>query len=114
MLSLEQVRALGQVLDTTFCRSSTTDSATSSFKSKLSGNMLTVTYATICKFASERDQLEQANRFDDESAKRCSANQTSWTSAARRATSIAPILLPSRLFVVNFPYGSPVIDDKNL
>lgn len=69
MLSQEQVRALGQVLDTTFGRSSTTDSATASFKTKLQGEMLTVTYATIRKFASEQDQWEQSKDFEKESAK---------------------------------------------
>jgi seryl-tRNA(Sec) selenium transferase len=68
MLSQEQVRALGQVLDTTFGRSSTTESATASFKTKLQGEMLTVTYATIRKFASEHDQWEQTKDFDKESA----------------------------------------------
>jgi seryl-tRNA(Sec) selenium transferase len=69
MLSQEQVRALGQVLDTTFGRSSTTESATASFKTKLQGEMLTVTYATIRKFACEHDQWEQTKGFDKESAK---------------------------------------------
>jgi hypothetical protein len=68
MLSQEQVRALGQILDTTFGRSSTTESATASFKTKLQGEMLTVTYATIRKFASEQDRQEQASDFDRESA----------------------------------------------
>jgi len=68
MLSQEQVRALGQILDTTFGRSSTTESATASFKTKLQGEMLTVTYATIRKFASEHDQFEQTKDFDKESA----------------------------------------------
>ena len=68
MLSQEQVRALGQVLDTTFGRSSTQDSATASFKTKLQGNLLIVTYATIRKFASEADQWEQTKGFDKESA----------------------------------------------
>ena len=68
MLSQEQVRALGQILDTTFGRSSTTESATASFKTKLQGEMLTVTYATIRKFASEHDQWEQTKDFDKESA----------------------------------------------
>jgi hypothetical protein len=68
MLSQEQVRALGQILDTTFGRSSTTESATASFKTKLQGEMLTVTYATIRKFASETDQWEQTKDFDKESA----------------------------------------------
>lgn len=68
MLSQEQVRALGQILDTTFGRSSTTDSATASFKTKLQGELLTVTYATIRKFASESDQWEQTKDFDKESA----------------------------------------------
>jgi len=69
MLSQDQVRALGQILDTTFGRSSTTESATASFKTKLQGEMLTVTYATIMKFASEQDQWEQTKGFDKESAK---------------------------------------------
>jgi hypothetical protein len=68
MLSQEQVRALGQILDTTFGRSSTTDSATASFKTKLQGELLTVTYSTIRKFASESDQWEQSKDFDKESA----------------------------------------------
>lgn len=68
MLSQEQVRSLGQVLDTTFGRSSTVDSATASFKTKLQGEMLTVTYATIRKFASEQDQWEQSKDFEKESA----------------------------------------------
>jgi hypothetical protein len=68
MLSQEQVRALGQVLDTTFGRSSTVDSATASFKTKLQGELLTVTYSTIRKFASESDQWEQTKDFDKESA----------------------------------------------
>ena len=68
MLSQEQVRALGQILDTTFGRSSTTDSATASFKTKLQGELLTVTYATFRKFASETDQWEQTKDFDKESA----------------------------------------------
>ena len=68
MLSQEQVRALGQILDTTFGRSSTTESATASFKTKLQGDLLTVTYATIRKFASETDQWEQTKDFDKESA----------------------------------------------
>lgn len=68
MLSQEQIRALGQILDTTFGRSSTVDSATASFKTKLHGELLTVTYACIRKFASERDQWEQTKDFDKESA----------------------------------------------
>jgi hypothetical protein len=69
MLSQEQVRALGQILDTTFGRSSTVDSGTASFKTKLQGDLLTVAYSTIRKFASEHDQWEQTKDFDKESAK---------------------------------------------
>lgn len=70
MLSQEQVRSLGQLLDVAYgSHEGRRKSSTSSFTTNIDGEMLIVTYRTIRNFASEQDQWEQSKDFDEESAK---------------------------------------------
>ena len=65
----EEIRALGQILDTTFGRTSTADTATASIKTSLRGSVLTVRYKCIVHFASDAAMHEQKKSYDDESVK---------------------------------------------
>ena len=67
MLTSQEVNILGQICDSTFGRSSTAESATSSFKTALSGDVLTVTYTTVVHLASDRHLREQCGKFADAS-----------------------------------------------
>ena len=64
-----EISALGQVLDTTFGRTSTANTATASIKTKLHGSVLTVSYKCIVHFASDGAMHEQKKGYDDESVK---------------------------------------------
>jgi len=69
MLNFEENNVLGQILDSTFGRSSTTVSPTMSIKCSLQGEILTVRYTTIMNLASERNMRDQVKRFAEESVK---------------------------------------------
>ena len=65
----EEISSLGQILDTTFGRTSTADNATASIKTKLQGSVLTVRYKCIVHFASDAAMHEQKKLYDEESVK---------------------------------------------
>jgi hypothetical protein len=65
MLSMQQINTLGQIIDTTFGKSSTTASPTESVKIVLQGNSLIVKYTTIVHFASEQSMREQNKKNED-------------------------------------------------
>ena len=65
----DEIYALGQVLDTTFGRTSTADTATASIKTHLRGSSLTVRYKCIVHFPSDAAMHEQKKSYDDESVK---------------------------------------------
>jgi len=67
MLNSHEINALGQILDTTWGSSSTCGSPTVSIKTKMSGDTLSVTYTTLCNFASERNLRDQVRSFEEES-----------------------------------------------
>lgn len=67
----EEIQALGQILDTTFGRTSTADNATASIKTSLRGSVLTVRYKCIVHFASDAGMHEQKKVYDEESVKLC-------------------------------------------
>ena len=63
----QTVQILGQILDTTWGKSSTMSSPTMAIKGSLAGNTLTVSYTTIVHLASERNLRDQVKRFEEES-----------------------------------------------
>ena len=63
----QTVQILGQILDTTWGKSSTASSPTMSIKGSLAGETLTVSYTTIVHLASERNLRDQVKRFEEES-----------------------------------------------
>ena len=67
----EEIMHLGQVLDSTFGRTSTASNATASIKTTLRGSVLTVRYKCIVHFASDAAMHEQKKMYDDESVKLC-------------------------------------------
>ena len=69
MLSSEEVNILGNIINTTFGKSSTPVSPTVSIKSSLSGDTMLVKYTTVIYLASERNLRDQVRRFEDESVK---------------------------------------------
>ena len=71
MLNSHEVNCLGQIIDTTFGRSSTVASPTQSVKCSLAGDSLTVRYTTIIQLMSEQDKRDQVKRSEDESIKIC-------------------------------------------
>ena len=64
MLSMHQVNTLGQLINTTFGKSSTTASPTSSIKMNLQGNALIVKYVTVIHIASEQSMREQTKEHE--------------------------------------------------
>jgi hypothetical protein len=69
MLSSEEVNILGNIINTTFGKSSTPVAPTMSIKTSLSGDTMLVQYTTVVYLASERNLREQLKRFEDESVK---------------------------------------------
>ena len=69
MFSTEEVNVLGQILDSTWGKSSTISSPTMSIKASLSGGTLSVSYVTVVHLASERNLRDQVKVFEDESIK---------------------------------------------
>ena len=67
MLSIEEIRAIGQICDTTWGRYSTATSPTMSIKATMQGDKLTIKYLTVCHLASERDLRSQISTVSDES-----------------------------------------------
>jgi len=61
------VNALGQIVDTSWGRSSTSSVATYSVKFKLNGDRLVASYAAIVNFASNRQMIETKRLYDEES-----------------------------------------------
>lgn len=66
-MTINEVNILGQILNTTFGKSSS-PSGTYSIKCDLAGNNLNVKYSTIVHFAGERSLPMQVVRLQDESA----------------------------------------------
>ncbi len=64
MLTMQQVNTLGQLIDTTFGKSSTTAAPTVSIKMILQGNSLIVKYTTLVHFASEQSMREQTKDLE--------------------------------------------------
>ena len=67
MLSMQEVRGLGQICDTTFGRSSTVNSPTVSIKPSLEGERLIIKYMTVCHLASEHGLREQIKPVEEQS-----------------------------------------------
>lgn len=66
-MNMNEVNTLGQIIDTTFGKSSS-PSGTYSIKCSLAGNSLTVKYTTVVHFASERGLTDQVARYNFEAA----------------------------------------------
>ncbi len=67
-MTFEQVNILGQLLDTTFGRSSMSKAGTVSIKSIMSGNKINVTYTTIVNFVGDvpmKDQTREQERISE-------------------------------------------------
>lgn len=67
-MTFEKVNILGQILDTTFGKTSTAKSATFSIKTKMSGDTLTVMYTTIVNLVTDRvmrDQVKEEERVSE-------------------------------------------------
>lgn len=60
------LNTLGQVLDTTWGKSSTGTTATRSIKTKLHGENLTVYYVTIVNMTSDRESQRMKEEYTDE------------------------------------------------
>ena len=69
MLSSEEVNILGNIINTTFGKSSTSVSPTISLKASLSGNTMQVQYTTVVYLASEMNLRVQLRKFEEESIK---------------------------------------------
>ncbi len=65
----QTVQILGQILDTTWGKSSTASSPTMSIKGSLAGDTLTVSYTTIVHLASERNLRDQVQNVEKDSLK---------------------------------------------
>ena len=63
----QTIQILGQILDTTWGKSSTISSPTMAIKGTLAGDTLTVSYTTIVHLASERNLRDQVRKFEEES-----------------------------------------------
>ena len=67
-MTFEHVNILGQILDTTFGRSSTAKSPTFSIKTTMSGDRINVTYTTIVNLVTDkvmRDQVREEERISE-------------------------------------------------
>lgn len=64
MLSMQQVNTLGQLINTSYGKSSTVAAPTSSIKMSLQGNALIVKYITIVHYASEQSMREQSKEHE--------------------------------------------------
>lgn len=67
-MTFEKVNILGQILDTTFGRSSTSKSPTFSIKTTMSGDKITVMYTTIVNLVTDRvmrDQVKEEERVSE-------------------------------------------------
>ena len=67
-MTFDKINALGQILDTTFGKSSTTKSATFSIKTKMAGDTITVMYTTIVNLVTDRvmrDQVKEEERVSE-------------------------------------------------
>ena len=69
MLNFEEVNVLGDILNTTWGKYSTTKAPTMSIKSSLSGDVLTLTYTTIVTLANDRNLRDQVVSEEESSAK---------------------------------------------
>jgi hypothetical protein len=69
MLNFEEVNVLGNILNTTWGKWSTSTSPTMSIKSALSGDVLTLTYTTIVTLANDRNLRDQVAVEEEGSAK---------------------------------------------
>lgn len=61
------INSLGQVLDTTWGRTSTPKTASYSVKFSLQGNILTASYAAIVNFGTEKEMVLMKQRYAEES-----------------------------------------------
>jgi hypothetical protein len=67
-MTFEKVNILGQILDTTFGKSSTTKSSTFSIKTTMSSDRINVTYTTIVNLVADRvmrDQVKEEERVSE-------------------------------------------------
>jgi len=67
-MTFDKINALGQILDTTFGKSSTTKSSTFSIKTKMAGDTITVMYTTIVNLVTDRvmrDQVKEEERVSE-------------------------------------------------
>jgi hypothetical protein len=71
MLTTQEVNTLGQILDTTWGKSSTTASPTMSVKGKLADDKLTIIYTTYATFSSNVAMSQQMPRLMNEGQKAC-------------------------------------------
>jgi hypothetical protein len=67
-MTFEKVNILGQILDTTFGKSSTTKSSTFSIKTTMASDRINVTYTTIVNLVADRvmrDQVKEEERVSE-------------------------------------------------
>ena len=67
-MTFDNINILGQILDTTFGKSSTNKSQTFSIKTTLSGDRINVTYTTIVNLVTDRvmrDQVKEEERVSE-------------------------------------------------
>lgn len=69
MLSMQETNILGQILDTTWGKSSTMGSPTMSVKAKMQDKELVIIYSTLATFASNLAMSQQLPRLLDEGEK---------------------------------------------
>lgn len=67
-MTFDKINALGQILDTTFGKSSMSKNGTCSIKTKMSGDTITVMYTTIVNLVTDRvmrDQVKEEERISE-------------------------------------------------
>ena len=86
MASEIDYNALGQVIDTTWGRTSTPKTASYSVKFTLGGNILTASYAAIVNFGTEKEMILMKQMYEEESKKVIEAALKSVKSGYREIT----------------------------
>lgn len=71
-MNSEEINALGQIIDTTFGRSSSSG-GTQSLKCNMTGDALTIKFMTIVHFAQERGLQVQTTKYKDEAMQKINA-----------------------------------------
>lgn len=84
-MNFNEITALGQIIDSTYGRSSSPD-GTWSIKTQLAGDTMTMKYTTVVHFATERGLGDQVQNCVNEATQRINAYLTEVKSAFKDAS----------------------------